>query len=469
MKKKYIFFGTVLLISGLVVIWVVIFNYLNNMKWIEAPLTESSEKLNNGERGFYQIRGFYITDNDEDKTIISQTLKQYEPLTQLQLVHINLKEFADKPLSETGIAQIKTVLNEYKSKKSDLILRFIYDWDGKGMENEPAFLENVMCHMEQIGEILQEFKNEIFIIQGVFVGNWGEMHGSKFLDAENYVNLIEKMDETMPKEAFLAVRTPSYWRIAANRKEPLNITEAFNSDIMISRLSLFNDGITGDINDCGTYGEITKKESTDLEQHWCRNDELIFQNQLNLYVPNGGEAIIANPLNDFDNAINYFKMIHVSYLNMDYDSEVLDKWKDKVIDDNSVYSGMSGYDYIERHLGYRFVIDSAQIIRKGFFNKSSALTVKIKNVGFASRYTQCDVILSIINKSNNDTVVLEADTDVRYWQPEKVNTITMELPDIEQGEYSVYISVRDVDSGETVFFANEEAGEKVHLGDLIVK
>ena len=88
---------------------------------------------------------------------------------------------------------------------------------------------------------------------------------------------------------------------------------------------------------------------------------MIWQNLLCRYVPNGGAVIINNPLNDFENAVATLKKMHVSYLNYDYDQEVLDKWS-SVIVGKGVYQGMDGLTYIERHLGYRILINDVNQI-----------------------------------------------------------------------------------------------------------
>ena len=59
--------------------------------------------------------------------------------------------------------------------------------------------------------------------------------------------------------------------------------------------------------------------------------------------------------------------MHVSYLNSEHDPAVLDKWKAAAYKDKaSVFNGLSGYDYIERHLGYRYVIQDTALDSSDF-------------------------------------------------------------------------------------------------------
>ena len=157
--------------------------------------------------------------------------------------------------------QIRRIFRAYaeKEKPVSLIVRFLYDWDGNGAQSDPASISIVLRHMEQTGEILGVFQDQVRIVQGVFVGSWAEMHSSRYLTEKSYLTLIDKMHEAMPENVFLAVRTPAYWRMAAGRKEPVQESEAWKMQEMISRLSLFNDGMLGNALDCGTYGRSVKQ------------------------------------------------------------------------------------------------------------------------------------------------------------------------------------------------------------------
>lgn len=62
-----------------------------------------------------------------------------------------------------------------------MILRFSYDLEGKGLEKEPGSIRLVEEHMQQIGEVIREYADDIFAVQGILIGNWGEMHGSRYL------------------------------------------------------------------------------------------------------------------------------------------------------------------------------------------------------------------------------------------------------------------------------------------------
>lgn len=74
-----------------------------------------------------------------------------------------------------------------------MILRFSYDLEGKGLEKEPGSIRLVEEHMQQIGEVIREYADDIFAVQGILIGNWGEMHGSRYLTPDAFRTLTDTM------------------------------------------------------------------------------------------------------------------------------------------------------------------------------------------------------------------------------------------------------------------------------------
>ena len=61
--------------------------------------------------------------------------------------------------------------------------------------------------------IVKEFVNHIFVFQGMLIGNWGEMHTSRFLAPTKLKELWKILQEELKQEVFYAVRKPSQWRL----------------------------------------------------------------------------------------------------------------------------------------------------------------------------------------------------------------------------------------------------------------
>lgn len=460
MTKKTVI--RILILAGFCIMGLIIWK---KMCWdIETDwsvFSESSDYLANRERGFYNMRGIIVSDIYPVEDWVCESIENDQSPYSLELLQIHIGAYQEGPVSDTGLEQIRKVLEAYEKRNISLIIRVLYDWEGKGMESDPSDINIVLTHMEQIGKLIEEYKHEIYVVQGVFVGSWAEMHSSRYLSEASYLRLIQKMDEVIPKSVFLAVRTPAYWRIAAGTKEPVGKEEAFAKQTLASRLSLFNDGMLGNLLDCGTYGDLKKDEAVSLTQKWRREDELEFQDMLCRYVPNGGEAVLDNKLNDLLQADDNFRIMHVSYLNCAHDEEVMEKWEDSVFTEaDSPYDGMNGFDYIERHLGYRFVIRNVRAVNKGLGGRTAEVSVEIENVGYGNRYTECTTEIILKNTDTGEKKVLYPDTDVRLWNSGEKTVIKSEMR-LDRGVcYELYLKVTGAVDGTQIKFANEKIGEE---------
>lgn len=457
MSKRAVYTG---IISGVVIVMGILLAGMFRWKleWEPENNVETNKFLANNERGFYNMRGVMINDLRPVEEWVYESIRTEKSDETLELLQIHIGSYTGGEISKAGLEQIRRTFEAYATREHQvsLIVRFLYDWEGNGARSDPSSINIVLRHMEQLGEIVSEYEDQIYIVQGVLVGSWAEMHSSRYLTGDSYQTLIRKMDETMPDSVFLAVRTPAYWRMAAGRKEPLREEEAREADGLISRLSLFNDGILGNELDCGTYGDILEDQSESLQDRWIRADELAFQDTLNLYVPNGGEAVLDNSLNDLANADQAFRTMHISYLNKAHDTEVIEKWKNtRYSDSGSVYDGLTGYEYIERHMGYRFIIRGTEIARSGWKWEPAGITVQIENAGYAPRYTPCATEILIRDVKTGEQQAIAVDTDVRGWKPGEITSFTVPLDIAEDGKYEVWLKVTGEKDKKTVLFANE--------------
>lgn len=423
--------------------------------------TESSRELKNPGRGFYHMHGFVIPDkvNDYRRDIAGRYAEDQD--SRLTLIQLNLQRFRENEISAAGLQSLENVLTALADTDKLLILRFIYDWDGKNLQHEPDSLEVILTHMEQVSDLLKKYDDKIFVVQGLFVGNYGEMNNSKYLGTENMKTLTEKLFAAVGEKACLSVRTPAQWRSITGLLDPAQIVRGDGS--LASRMGLYNDGMLGSETDLGTYGQ------TDPENpfsQWSRQEELSFQDTLCRLVPIGGEAVINNEYNDFENALKDMKAMHVTYLNWDHDTDVTEKWRETMVYEGSCFDGMDGLSYMERHLGYRLVIRGTAL---DYDWKADRLTARVtlQNVGFAPVYRETGAELTLYDRERGRKYVytLEDGQDIRDLAggtaEEEQMTLRWELPlgGMPSGELEVYFSLTDVSSGERILFGNEQDPE----------
>ena len=431
--------------------------------WTEnAIYTESGKELDNPNRGFYLI--YSVVPSEEGETFSQKVLERLaEDERTLAMIQINLRNYTEGAISEKGLQSIEEVFRILSGYEKQYLVRFLYDWDGNNKETEPQDVEIILTHMRQLDYIFREYEDIIFVQQGLFIGNWGEMNGTKHLDFIQQLAL--QLEAVTGENTFLSVRTPAHWRIITGFSQVTK--EALAQSSLLSRLGLYNDGMLGNESDCGTYGTKSKEEIGPFEQ-WNRAEELAFQNELCRFVPNGGEVIKENPLNNFESAVDNLATMHVSYLNWDYDRDVLNKWKETTVTEEGCFYGMDGLTYMDRHLGYRLLISKTSM-KYDFWPDELHMEVELKNVGFAPLYRDTDTKI-VIRKKNTEEVweyPIAVDwSSLPGGAGEKLLTVAgkISLVELEPGEYSVYFSVKDVATGSLIEFANEqEAGEWGYL------
>lgn len=294
------------------------FVYNKKPVWTQADLTVTQEALHNPYCGWYQIYGYTLTDESQTAgqnpawsvldTEISAAVAQSESANdRLALLQINLKQFADRDLTENALAELEHIITSWEESSCSLILRFLYDWDGNAQSTEPNDISQIENHMRQCTQILNEHKDNIYLVQGIFIGNYGEMHHSRFSSEEEQIQLFTVLRGSLDDEIYMAVRTPAQLRavLAADHLD--------EGQAAVIKTGLFNDGMMASESDLGTYTD--------------RSRELSYQDEVCLTVPNGGEVVSDTVYNDVENAMNTLQTMHVSYLNRMYDEKVLKKWK----------------------------------------------------------------------------------------------------------------------------------------------
>ncbi len=421
--------------------------------YVSSACTESACELRNPYIGWYQLYGYSLSDDSSyDTSAISE--QEYGP--GLALLQFNLRNYADSPVSEAGLRQLNDILAAWRSTGRQLIVRFLYDWDGDALEQEPQNLSLILNHMSQTADVINDYSDCVYILQGIFVGAWGEMHSSNYMNAEDMRTLIRHLAAATDPDIFLAVRTPEQWRTVVRNPDPLSPEEAFDGSLA-ARLGIYNDGMMGSETDMGTYADADAFFSRTGFEKRSRQAELLFQEALCHYVPNGGEAVIANPYNDFSPAVQNLAQTHVSYLNSAYDEAVLSKWKESVYQGGNLFDGMNGYDYISRHMGYRYVLRSSDFS----YARPASLFLVLENVGFSGSYRAFDVALTLKRSDSSQEYTFPIQTDTRFWIPgEDIRIETsLEIQELTAGTYEIFLYISDPVSGFPIFLANEESDD----------
>ena len=438
-----------------------------------ASLTEENPSvLANPFCGFYQMYGYTLSDEGSEplRNWCDAILSHND--SSLVLLEINLRNYSGGAISDDALAQLEELLDTFASRNLTLILRFLYDWDGRAPETEPSSRTIIQTHMEQIAPYVNRHAASILTLQSIFTGDCGEMHHTRYGSREDISALLETLSREIDPQIFLSVRTPAQLRSFTGSCSPLPEENAF-SGTPISRLGLFNDGMMGSVSDLGTYDDTPLSSAADPSEKGTREEELAFQNQLCRYVPNGGEVVIDNYCNDLTNAIRDLSFLHVSYLNAGHDTAVLDKWKHTVYEGKDGFSGQSGYDYIAAHLGYRYLLTDAAITFDPFGDSTARLTLSMTNTGFAPSYRKYESTVTLTGDSLSQPLVFPMEWDNRFLCGSDTQKIMVSLPvrDLEPGTYSLSFSMSNPDLDLPIQLANrtEASDGSVLIGSFTLE
>ncbi len=422
----------------------------SGLNFIASKFIESNTNDSNPGRGWYRIYTYPIQEavKEEDMRIVCCKEEQ------LALLLIDISYYRASAIDDQALNNLKRILTFFCGEKKDLILRFLYDREGKGMEREPSGISVIQMHMRQIGTIVKDYADSIFTLQGLFIGSWGEMHSSKFLGAEYIRQLARTLSESTGDSCNLAVRKPCYLRMLVSEQE---LSECLEN----RKVGLYNDGMLGSESDLGTYGSLPKQQA-EWEEEWCRQDELDFQDQLCNKALNGGEVVINNPLNDLEQAIVKLQKMHITYLHSLYDLQVLNKWKDTIYQKPGAFYGRSGYDYIGAHLGYRFLVKDVCLKKKKY---NYYIEIELHNTGFSNAYEkmQATLLLKYLNQGVKEIPII---FDVRKIGSNKTSLLSALLGKLEDEEAEVWFELKRSKDQRRIQLANEGAGEDFLLGKL---
>lgn len=376
MKLKKIISTTVAVIAA---VFSILFAACNKSKPQDGvqqlDYTESTEKINNPDQGFYRPIYVNITESavTYNKNIVTSATQLYHLRIDISSFSAAVNGGSDKLLTQTALDGLEELLLYLKQKDKNAIVRFAYaPGFGDAKDKEPA-LQTILTHIGQVCPVLNRYENTVTAIEAGLIGPWGEMHSSAIANSANIVPIIGAFLSNTASIPVL-VRTPKmiydYLGITLKDVDGYSVSATDNA----YRLGLYNDGYLGSDSDLGTYSD--------------REREIEFLSGQTDHLPYGGEVVIpSSPLHDIQTCLPEMYKINLSYLNIEWNYQVIDKWKNSfytsACGSDSIYYGKTAFNYIENRLGYRFVLTKS-IFKTSEEHDSLSIELALKNVGFGN-------------------------------------------------------------------------------------
>ena len=371
--------------------------------WREIRYRESSQNFANPERGFYAPR-------------MSHRIGRLDGLRQrgitLLLIEVDLKAFKERDLTPEKLDEVRRAFAAARQNGLKTIVRFAYGFTGRDYRSDPKDMNRILGHIRQLGKVFQENRDVLFAVQAGFLGPWGEWHGSNWGDPpslEARRSVLFALLDAVARPITVHVRRPMFIRdIFAGEPGGAELTEATAyGDSRLSRVGWHDDALLSLRTDMGTYAQ----------PGWDRERELRWCAEHGRFTPFGGETVPSSARTPISQVVRELELLHATYLNSSYHRGTLVGWK------KAAYQGATGFEHIERRLGYRLVADRlriAQVVKPGGILH---VELDLHNVGFASPLMPRQAAL-ILSQGDRTLRVALTDADPRRWTPE-AGTVTL--------------------------------------------
>lgn len=443
---------------------------------INVTYNESNEDFPNPERGFYR----YSEVHSSNYTVLSEAeLKGYRSPQSIQSANYQvsstlvfryyvLDDVVNTAISSSFLANLKKDFDAARAAGVKLIPRFVYTATAKPGACPEGFIcplygdapkAIILNHISQLKPLLHDNADVIACVQLGFIGVWGEQYYSDFFgDAspnasqgklldqnwKDRIEVIKAMLDAVTADRMIQLRYPQLkQRYIYGVNAPLTaaaLTEsgAFN-ETDIARLGFHNDCFMASSNDFGTYEDYGNSSTPRASDGTVLNTLKDYFKADSKFVVVGGETCSDDysPTNDCEPAGKIqaeFAALHYSFINAHYNTAVNNDWQDGGCMDN-----------IKRNLGYRFVLQSADLPDNTVKGTAMNITLNIKNAGYASPYNKRTVKLLLRNTKTGDVKSFDLATDVRKWYSGAVKvTESVQIPDdFPTGDYEMLLSLPD--------------------------
>ena len=343
----------------------------------------STADLFNPERGF--VDSIDILNTSDYSGYRSQNVS-------LLWSYVRLDAYRGTPLPAGFLSNLDAALARVRAGGVKVFLRFTYNFSGSDPD---APMSVILNHISQLAPVLNKYSDVIAFMQAGFIGAWGEWHNStNGLDnTASHQTILSALLDALPKTMMVELRYPIDKSEIFNSTAPLTPATAFTQTDQ-ARVGYHNDCFLADSSDGGTY----PSGGTDWKAYLAQDGR---------FGPVGGETCaLDSPRSDCPTALSELRSLHFSWLNRDYNGDVISSWKSQ-----------GCYSQIQLNLGYRFVLSSAtysQIVRAG---QPLSLQLNLANEGFASMYNNRPVVLVLDNASNRIELPLPVSVvDPRRWE-----------------------------------------------------
>lgn len=368
-----------------------------DLEGVKVTFSETNAQLLNPERGHYRAKNIY---GNSSPLSVSDVKAQRKAGYTLWYLGFYLTDFWKGDISQTFLDTFQASMDALREGGAKCVLRFAYrDYHSDKEEMDPE-VDIVLRHVAQLKPYLQQNEDVIFVLQAGFVGAWGEWYYTSHFgfnpqsdaDYQPRKRLTDALLDALPESRQIQLRTPQFkmrmygWTI----KDTLTAATAHNGSSK-SRLAGHNDCYGASSDDYGTFDNESKDR-----QYWKAETR---------YTIMGGETCGVSDYCTCEASGKDMVDYHWTYLNKDYNNDVLNVWK----------KGGCYNEFVAR-LGYRLVMQDLFYSEDFAAGKPCSITLRFYNTGYAAPMNPRDAVL--VWKTPSGTLEeTQLGSDPRTWHP----------------------------------------------------
>ena len=347
----------------------------------------------------------------------------------LARTYVRLDAYRNSAIPQSVLDEHTQRFAQVRAAGIKLVLRYSYNF---GMESD-APLDRVLQHIEQLKPYWRANADVIAVLQGGFIGAWGEWHSSTngLASDANKATIANALLSAMPTSRMVQIRYPLAIRYIF--PTPITPAAAFNGS-NITRVGVMNDSFLRNVTDAGTY---------EGPPNWWFDQSLFdYVVAMSPSVVMGGETVEDVPWTvgnrqDGPAAMAEMAKLHWDYLNRDYALSVINPW----IADGT-------YVQMSRKMGYRLRLNSATLPRTAASGSVlSGIQLDLANDGWGKVYNPRRLDLILRNTQSGVAHRIELSADARRLLPLGGETrsiqIQGQLPILAVGTYTVLLHLGD--------------------------
>lgn len=379
-------------------------------------------------------RGFYRFATDPSKITATSLLYVAQEGQRLVYTPGDLSAYRTRNLPANYLTKLDTGFANLRKQGLKAVLRFAYNYpetETDYLNAQDATLSRVKAHIQQLQPVLQRNADVIAVVQGGFIGAWGEWHTSSnnLTTPARKAAVRDALLQALPSQRLLHLRLPA--DLALWYPTPATLAQALSdAPPPAARIGLHNDCFLASPDDVGTYFADTAAQSQALRAYAQQASAVTGAGGETCEPPEPAQARMACA-----DILREGAAHHMSYLNRDYYEGFFAQWQ----------AGGCMAE-VSRRLGYRLELQAVSHSSTSVPGGTLAWSVALANQGWARPLNPRSLALVLVNAQGQATPLPLAGTDLRQATPGEPLLWSGEvaLPAaLASGSYQVHLAAPD--------------------------